>query len=534
MEPGHRVFDRYEIVSPLPDIGEVERHVARDTITGDEVELIRPSALAALRPNARERFREAWRTEAQGPLPPARLPALAVGEVEGRPAAIRPRVSSAWTAQVRLAEADLPAIVGWLMPALLVAPPPDGLLTPEDVVIDPNGRPWLAPTGVVPKFSLQQPPVYDAPEPTELASDRARYGLGVLMYRSVVGSLPFDGTADRERLRDNQRHPHAPRATAPHLSEKTAQLLATLVDPRAEVRATVAIPPPLAPPVVTLPSAAPRPPVSGDLPRTESLRPSAGARRDQPLPPYVVVLDNTKVSDGGRTRLAALLDLPADAFRLPPSASPEVLVMGATTETEGLARLQELSPAGAPLQLVSTEAPPLARQAMLGGGVAALVLGPLLALFIGMLALPFAVLPGLVAALWGARQARESNERAARLKQTGQYIARGPRAAPALADGAARVSLARKAQAVRRAILQADLADAPRLDFLEAVDALDLSPRDDAATDAHIEALDELLHAVSALQGPAETARTGGASSSADAVRRAREAAAAARKVRIS
>ena len=79
MEPGRTVFGRYEITGPLPDIGELERHAARDTHSGDEVEVIRPSALAALRPGARDRFRDAWDSAVGDRLPAARLPALATG-----------------------------------------------------------------------------------------------------------------------------------------------------------------------------------------------------------------------------------------------------------------------------------------------------------------------------------------------------------------------------------------------------------------------------------------------------------------------
>jgi len=525
MEPGRTVFGRYEITGPLPDIGELERHAARDTHSGDEVEVIRPSALAALRPGARDRFRDAWDSAVGDRLPAARLPALATGDVDGRPTAVRPRVDGPWSPNMRLTPEQTLAVAGWLLPALTGSPPPGGVLSLEDVVLDPEGIPRIAPTGIVPRGGLAPPPLHDPPEVEHSDVDRARYGLGVLLFRASTGTWPFEPTPDRDKLRARQRTPSEPTDSASNLPEAVAHLLSTLVSPDAAIRARAAVPPPRTAPVVARPAAQPRPPKAESSP-VSSPR-ATSLRRDEALAPFAIVLDldHPDATRGARARLAALLDRPPDAFELPAQAPRQVLVAQARTEDEARERMAALSSSGAPLSITPTEAPAAATMALMLGALVAIVGGGAAVALSGVLAMLAVVLGGGAAAAWGLSQSRAASLAADSLRRTDAFARRGPQAAPALADGATQVHLQARAQAARKSVLLADLADAPRVDLLASIDELADVPAaaSSEVIDAHLAGLDDIQAAAVELSS---------ARDSEDVLSRARRAVAAARATR--
>jgi hypothetical protein len=519
METGRQVFGRFKITGPLPDVGDLERHAAVEVETGREVELVRPGALAALRPGARDRFREAWSGPEASSPPPARLGALVVGELDGRPAAIRPRMHTEWSANLRLTPDQARELAGWVLPALMVAPPPGGTFTPQDLMLDPTGRPWIAPSGTVPKPSVTAPPLFTPPDPTDADIDQARYGFGVLLYRALSGSWPFEPTGDQAKLRERQRTPAPIRQVAPDIPAQVAQLVDQLVHPDAAIRSRAAMPPPLSPPVLPLPERAPRPPAT----TAPAVRPPArtGARRDVPMDAFAIVLDNARATESSRRRLAALLDLPADAFHLPSGAPAEVLVDSANTPEAAAARLDALMAARAPLSIVGTDPPQQARMLMAGGGAALVLLAPLFGFLTGPVGAGLVAILALAALGMGWQQLSQATSRLDTLRRTGQYVERGPRAAPALADGARELGVARKAQAARKAILVGDLPDTVRIDLLQSVDDLE-----GIGTDAQADVLGALQDIIQTAEGWSDRAEA-----PEDALSRARRAVAAARGV---
>ena len=518
MEAGRRVFGRFEITGPLPDVGELERHAAVEVETGREVELIRPGALAALRPGARERFRSVWSPPEAAPLPPARLASLAVGELDGRPAAVRPRMHSAPGSALRLDADAARALAGWILPALTVAPPPGGQFGADDLMLDDQGRPWITPAGIVPRPTVTAPPLYTPPDQTESDMDRARYGFGVQLYKAVTGVLPFESTGNQAQLRERQQTPTPIEHVAPDLPRDLQILINRLVHPDPTQRAQAAVPPPIEAPKLPLSERTARPrPTHSPAPRS-----STAVRRDTPLAAYAIVLHQRSATDAARRRLAALLDRQAEAFILPRGAPAQTLVETADTAEAAQARLDALAPAGAPLSIVSTATPARARHLVASGLLGAFVAAPTLGLALGTAGALLIALASIAATAVGWRELRAATARRALLRRTGQYTERGPQPASALTDGAQKLGIARRAQTARKAILLADLPEPIRLDLLQSVD--DLEDAGSVQSDAVYAALEEIR----------ETARDWSpqAEPPDGALDRARKAIAAARTVR--
>ena len=233
------------------------------------------------------------------------------------------------------------------------------------------------------------------------------------------------------------------------------------------------------------------------------------------------MLHHGQATDGARTRLAALLDRPADAFQMPHGAPDEVLVASATTPELAAARLAELQLSGAPLSLVSTDTPRPAQTALVGGGLGLVLLAPVLAFLLGFAGFAAAAVPALLAMAWGWRGSVAASTRRDSLRRTGQYAERGPRPAAALTDGAQQVSLGRRAQAARKAVLLADLPDSARVDLFSSIDELEHAAASDP--EAVSAGLDDVIDAARSWSTADPSA--------ADAIARARRAVAAVRGV---
>ncbi|HCH62125.1 MAG TPA: hypothetical protein DFR83_04925 [Deltaproteobacteria bacterium] len=385
-------------------------------------------------------------------------------------------------------------------------------------MLDPTGRPWLAPAGITTKPSLSSPPIHSPPNANESAIDRARYGFGVFLYKAVTGVWPFEPTGDQAQLRERQRTPIPVRQVAPDLPEDLQRLLDTRVHPNAPERARAATPPPIAPPTLPLSVRPPRP----RTPAESRARPAPTARRDTHLGAFAIVLDQRTATAAARRRLAALLDRPAHAFVLPAGAPADILVEPALTMEQAQERLHALAPAGAPLRILSTDAPATAHQLRIGGVLGALLLLPT-ALLMGSFIAAVGAVVSAAAALAGQRRIRTVAAQRDLLKRTGQYTERGPQPAAALSDGAQRLGLARRAQATRKAILLANLPDPVRVDLLAAVDELEAGPGTDAG--ALCSALDEIRDTASSWEREPASAET--------ALNKARKAVAAAKNARL-
>ena len=151
----------------------------------------------------------------------------------------------------------------------------------------------------------------------------------------------------------------------------------------------------------------------------------------------------------------------------------------------------------------------------------------------GPLALVSVVLLGVAAIAWGWAQVRAAARVGEQLKVSDQLARRGPTAAPALADGASQVHLHARAQAARKSVLLADLADPVRIDLLASIDELtDLpSAARGEVLQAHVVGLDDIQAAAIELS-TANSPPDSRAGKEEGALSRARRSVAAARATR--
>ncbi|MBN1336372.1 MAG: hypothetical protein JXB39_10460 [Deltaproteobacteria bacterium] len=186
--PGDRIAGRWRILSESRGTDDLRRWSVEDTSTGDRAEAVEPSAVARVRPGSLDGFRAATY---QG-TDPVRLPATLVESDEG-PVAVRVPTKGTLADVPALDAEQALALARWLAPSLVpAAVAPRGRLEPEDLVVDGDGRVRLAPSGIP---SAEGPvPRHTAPEvlagapPTE---GSALFGLGVLLYRRLVGAWPW-------------------------------------------------------------------------------------------------------------------------------------------------------------------------------------------------------------------------------------------------------------------------------------------------------------------------------------------------------
>ena len=344
METGRQVFGRFEITGPLPDVGELERHAAVEVETGRAV-AIRPTALAALRPQTRQRFRAVWTPPAGAPLPSARLAALAVGDLDGRPAAIRPRMHGAPGTAFRLDAGQARACGS---SACLRCSTAGGDLT-ATTSSRYDGRPWLAPSKVPPKATLTSPPIMP-PSPEESEVDRARR-FWCSSVQAVTGVLPFEPTGNVAILRERQQTP-TPAARAPGLLT-ISEHCSTPQASRCSVCAGRQRPRPSFLQRYrwwSVPSAtAAAYPQHSAATQRPSRHPARGVcHRAEPANRHRRIATTTRRPPRPTERRLCA----------PRGAPVEILVEAATTLEQAQARMAALAPAGAPLAIRSTDPPP--------------------------------------------------------------------------------------------------------------------------------------------------------------------------------
>ncbi|MFZ5481248.1 MAG: hypothetical protein ACOZNI_31100 [Myxococcota bacterium] len=316
MRPGQRAAGRWELVRELTGGEDWVRWEVRD---GEHVaELVAPKAHALLRPGAREAF-------AGTPMPddPAVLPRLAEDEIDDVPVRVQARTRCTFL-EARLSVAEARAIAGWLGPAVLAAGGAcAGELTAEDLVVDADGVPRLAPLGIPRAESLARKPVYRAPDGG--ADGRADlFGLGVALHFAATGRLP--------------KLPPSP--VDPALDPVFAGLLSR--DPDARVAALP--PPPEEPPRLQPPAAPPAPAPIVHTPH-------------DPLPRYVVVVPLRGLGPDALRRVAARAASDVAAVERAAARGAMWAVGGAETELDAGPLLKRLAGLGLPARAVTTVAP---------------------------------------------------------------------------------------------------------------------------------------------------------------------------------
>ena len=479
--PGTLILGRYEVLEALPSQGELRRHLARDGARGALVEVVTPTGTARLRPGARERWRRAWdRVEREGPL----VPVLAMGEHDGRPVAVRPRLYLS-PRDLRLDAEELGRALGDLLPRVgAAAGALQGRLGPEDLAFDAEGGLVLCPSGLVPEDSLARPDRFRPTRPGGLEAD-ALYGLGVWAFEALTGAWPAQGRTANQLARAQAR-PRRPADLGVAVPGELDAALAGLLSLEAVERLRVSLPGEgvlqLDPERLGLPAETERIALdrAGSAEPTRPLRPPAiqrdeddprppGGHLDLALPAWVVVADPGAASRAARRRLAALAGLDEAALERAAAAGDRVAVGGGSTEGEARAASLALAPAGLPLAVEPEGArwlPPLAvalASLVLAGGLATLgVLGVftvVIPIFTTALAL---LVAGVGLAIAGVLAGRESG-RVAQLRRHW-----GPLKAALRPPSAEEQRL----QEVRRAVLDSDLSLPEQRDLLDVVDEL--------------------------------------------------------------
>lgn len=508
LREGSQVLGRFTVGAALPPQGELLRYAATDE-AGASAELVVAGPRAALRDASGERARTAGRL----PVHPAVLPAT-LGDVEGRPARVRVPVTP-WPPATRLDPAQASAVLAWLTPAVMAAGAAlDGVVTADDLVLDSAGVPRISPSGLVRERSLARLPVHEAPEGGRASPGAAAlYGLGALLFEAVTGQAHVSA-ANLGDLAAARQRPMPARQARPDLPDPLARLLDALVhpDPAVRLQAAAALPPPVAPPTLQLAPALSAPPTLAPVATTRSTPHSTepavatSPSRDVALDDWVVLFDPAESTDGARRRLAALLDVPVAALE---GRGPRVVAHG-RTEDAALDRLGALESAGAALRVTRR---PRGRAGPMVVLLAALLCG-LAALALPSPLTPFAI-GGAVGLLVGANVAMK---RAGPSDLKPSEVARAWSSLQAQIgaqdDGHAHPEARRAVRHARAALLQADLADAMRVDLLEGLDDLDaqldgLSADGDAAP---------VIGAAEAVAQAASTRAADGPSDATDAV----------------
>lgn len=475
MWAGRVVLGRYTVRAPLPGTSELVRWEATDNATGDVVEVVAPSGVAALRPGAESTFAQANRGL---PESPAVLAPLAAGTEGSLPVAIRPPVGALWDASRRLRPEEALALAAWLGPAVLACADQLGEgLRAEDLVIDTSGTVRLAPAGLRASDGIHPPPRHRAPETShgETADGAAAlYGLGVLLFRAVTGqeAVPGETTPAWSAA---QSTPRRASSLLPDLPVALDLLLMGLLspDPARRLAALAALPPGQPVHIEARTAAAAAPKKAGT-----AARPLPSARADLGLGSWVVSVRPGDLTLAAKRKAAALAGVPSGAMVRLAEAGHPAPIFEARTREEAEARARDLAALGLPVRVASGDPPWGLGVAAAGAFALALLVGVIGLFVLPLLAIPVAfllALAGLVAAVGAG--VRASAGAALRTGKSHLHAVDNSPSAPV----AARMS------AVRAALLNGDLPEPMRVDLLAALDETEdrldaLSDADDAAT----------------------------------------------------
>lgn len=441
------VLGRFLLGEPAPAPEGLSRFRAVDQATGQRVDVLGPNAAAMIRPGAAERFQAAAALAASHP---ALLQPILSGVEERRPLLVR-APSEPLGALPRLDAGQAIALAAWLAPALSQAQDAlGGILSPDDLVRDPEGLLRLAPRGLVAPAGALRASAYCAPEQQGGAPPlpgSALYGLGVMLFEATTGQPYRAGRRVRE--------------LDPSLPDSLDVLIASLCDANPEQRRLAAQTLPEAAPF-SLPSSPPRMAATTERPAPTELSQRSITLSES----WHLVLASPPPTAAARGRLAALLDLPRATLESMLERGETISVGFESSPTQAGSRVERLRELGVEALVVPPASPwnaALLSTAALGT-VASIILA-LAGLLLGLLASVFLLAAAgaamLVGVLLGAlsfslyrRGARRSAVEAAYTRQSRL------RREFAAADD----ELSRALRRAHRTVLESDLHPVVRLD----------------------------------------------------------------------
>ncbi|MEC8380397.1 MAG: hypothetical protein VXZ96_08745 [Myxococcota bacterium] len=323
---GQLIANRYKLQGHLPSTDDILRFAVEDIHTGQNLELHTPSRTALLRPNALSHFQT---THQQRSVGNGVWPIVTLLEESNRPFVVCQPTRGSLEKQVQDTDV-LYQMAQWLIPAIIdnAAYLTDGL-HPQDIVLSPEGEPYILPAGIVNTHKLGQLNLYKAEGTPEQA---ALYGLGVLLFELASGTVPFKTNSPTDLKRLQQ----APPRLSQHLSNpstKLEELIAQLMDPNPKNR------------MLGLPETITSPPKLRVGPKTKRLKPKRAPTSSQrSIPPRlpVIIFAPEGLPDSLKRTAAAYGDLNPAKLQTHEGAFPITSAKDEARALEICKQLQEL------------------------------------------------------------------------------------------------------------------------------------------------------------------------------------------------
>ncbi len=236
---GERIAGRWEVGPEVVGTRELRRYRLTDLQSGETLELSELRTSVGLHPGADRAFLKAITNMPQAP---AAMPCVPITTDKGTACISHVTAGTLADREFSLTADQVLDLCRWLAPAILApGSPHQGRLRPEDIVLDDAGVPRLLPTGLPAGDATLEIPFFAAPEVLRGRAPKPAsglYGLGVILYRALTGSLPLPARSSRERRRRPQLPAPASRL-APDTPPMVDELLAGLLhkNPARRVRA---------------------------------------------------------------------------------------------------------------------------------------------------------------------------------------------------------------------------------------------------------------------------------------------------------
>ncbi len=349
---------------------ETEAHgAAPDTSHIDEaMELLQPTSTALLRPGALEGLEMVATPD---PRHPAWLKRMVLPLGDSR-VILQPRCAGPLEEDRQLSCQQARSLLHWLAPAILAGRPShNGNLRPQDIFLDMDGIPRLAPSGIPAPDRLLASSRYMAPESRRgapAAPAGGLYGLGVLLYRGLSGAWPAPARAPGDPTNPSTDSPTIiPLSTlAPGIPPDLADAVHSLLsnDPQLRIAAVQDLAP-----CVSTPPSLPLPAVGPTHAAPPSAVPTAGPSSTGR---FTLDADARSANQGARRLLAAMADLDPEVVEKAAETGQPVALPGRRSRGEARELAESLKDLGLPTRI--STGPGSSRTLLWSGGLLFIVL----------------------------------------------------------------------------------------------------------------------------------------------------------------